>query len=555
MSGPWYKNAIIYSLDVEVFRDSDGDGVGDLPGLVERLDYLAGLGINCIWLLPIYPTPNRDDGYDVADYYGIDPRLGSPGDFVVFMQEARQRGIHVIVELVVNHTSIDHPWFQAARRDPESKYRDYYIWIDKPPVEERRGGPVFPGEQSSNWAYDEEADAYYWHWFYSHQPDLNTGNAEVREEIKKIMAYWLTLGVSGFRMDAAPFLFKRKGIAGSHPEDPGAFLVELREFLSNQRSDAIFLAEADVNTDELSFFLGEGERMQLVFNFILNNNLFLALTRHDAEPLKRALESLPACPATSQWANFLRNHDELNLDRLEEWEKEEVFTVMAPDQDSRIYGRGIRRRLAPMLKGNRRHLEMVYSLLFAFPGVPVVRYGQEIGMGDELSLPGRLAVRTPMQWSDMKNGGFSAAPSERLVRPMVTDRKYDHTAVNVDSQRRDPASLLNFFLRLIRTRKECPEIGHGSFQVSDAGDGRVFAHTCVWRGAVTVAYHNLSPEACEVSFSFDPDDVPHITDVLTDAYYDPIIDPKGRFSINGYGYRWLRIAPLSRGFSGDGGAK
>jgi maltose alpha-D-glucosyltransferase / alpha-amylase len=546
MSHFWYKNAIVYALDVETFMDSDGDGVGDFAGLTQRLDYLSGLGVTCLWLLPFYPTPNRDDGYDVSDYYGIDPRLGTLGDFVVFMREARRRGIHVLTDLVVNHTSTDHPWFQAARRDPASPYRDFYIWLEEPPEVERRGGPIFPGEQSSNWAWDEEAGAHYWHWFYPHQPDLNTGNPAVREEIKKIIGTWLQLGVSGFRVDAAPFLFKRKGIRGSHPEDPAAFLRELRTFLNEQRADAAFLAEADVAEDELSFFFGDGKRMHLLFNFLLNNHFFLALARESAEPLRASLDALSILPAPCQWANFVRNHDELNLDKLSPAERDEVFERFAPDASMRIYGRGIRRRLPPMLGGDPRQLELVYSLLFALPGTPVLRYGEEIGMGDELALPGRLGVRTPMQWSAEPNAGFSAAPPERMVRPVVSGGRFGYETVNVDAQRRDPGSLLNFMLRLVRTRKECPEFGEGEMTVLETGDPSVLAHCCEWRGGLALAVHNLSGEPRTATLSLDVDDAGRLVDLLGDRPYEPIRGTPAEFQLDGYGYRWLRIHPLGR---------
>lgn len=547
MSRFWYRNAILYSLDVESFMDADGDGVGDFQGLIDRLDYLAGLGVTCLWLLPFYPTPNRDDGYDVADYYGIDPRLGSPGDFVAFVREARGRGMHVLVDLVVNHTSVDHPWFRAARADRTSKYRDYYVWVDRPPENERRGGLVFPGEQTSNWTWDEAAGAWYWHWFYAHQPDLNTGNPAVRAEIRKIMGYWLQLGVSGFRVDAAPFLFKRKGRTGAHPDDPHAFLEELRRFVSEERPDAVLLAEADVETDELSFFLGEGERMHLLLNFIANNYLFASLATGSAGPLAGALASLPACPAPSTWANFARNHDELNLDRLPPEYRRAAFEAFAPEPAMRIYGRGIRRRLPPMLGGDRRRLELAYSLLFSLPGTPVLRYGEEIGMGDDLSLPGRMSVRTPMQWSADENAGFSAAPAARLVRPVIREGEFGCARVNVDAQRRDPGSLLNFFLRLIRTRKECPEIGEGRLEILDAGDPALFAHRCEWRGGVSIALHNLSPEPRTAVLRIDEPDVPHVADLLGDRPYEPVRQPRARVEMEGYGYRWLRVNPLARG--------
>jgi maltose alpha-D-glucosyltransferase / alpha-amylase len=538
MSDIWYKNAVIYALDVESFMDGDGDGVGDFTGLLRRLDYIAGLGITCVWLLPFYPTPNRDDGYDIKEYYGIDPRLGTLGDFVVFIREARQRGIHVIVDLVANHTSDQHAWFQAARRNPNSRYRDYYVWIDNPPPD-FVGDPVFPGEQAGNWAYDSQAGAYYWHWFYEHQPDLNTGNPAVIEEIRKIMGFWLELGVSGFRMDAAPFLIRPKGLQGTSPADPHLFLRELRSFLSGRRSDAVLLAEADVHTEELTDYLGVGDRMHLLFNFILNNYYFLALAREDAEPIARALGALPSCPELCQWANFVRNHDELNLDKLSDAERQEVFEVFAPDRGMRIYGRGIRRRLPPMFEGDRRRLELAYSLLFALPGVPVLRYGEEIGMGEDLSLAGRMSVRTPMQWSGEVNGGFSPARPGRLVRPVISGGEYGYETVNVDAQRPDPGSMLNFTSRLIRTRKECPELGWGNVEVVDSGEAAVYVQRARWRDGEVVTIHNLSREPRTIRLSLLEDGGRQAVDLFGDRVYEPLAD--GELTLEPFAYRWLRI--------------
>lgn len=541
MSELWYRNAVIYSLDVEVFSDSNGDGIGDFPGLVQRLDHLAGLGVTCLWLQPFYPTPNHDDGYDVSDYCAVDPRLGSTEDFRHFLREAERRRLRVLIDLVVNHTSVEHPWFQAARRDRDSKYRDYYIWLDEPPELERRGGLVFPGEQTSNWSYDEISDSYYWHWFYDKQPDLNTGNPAVREEIKRILAFWLDLGVSGFRIDAAPFLFKRKGLEGSSPKDPLGFLVELRQFLTTRSADAAFLAEADVATDELSFFLGEGERMHLLFNFILNNYLFLAIARESGEPLRRALAGLPPLPASCQWANFIRNHDELNLDRLTEKERDEVFARFAPDPSMRIYGRGIRRRLPSMLDGGRRHLDLVYSLLFSLPGCPVLRYGNEIGMGDNMDLPGRMCVRTPMQWSAAPNGGFSAAAESSLVRPMVRADGFGFETVNVDSQLHDPASLLHFTRRLIEARRGCPEIGDGLLHLLQTDDDGVFAHACSIGGSTLVCLHNLSGEPRAPRVKLGRWGEGAMTEVWSDRPYEAA-DGSGAIPLEGHGFRWMRTS-------------
>lgn len=538
MNQRWYHNAIIYALDVECFMDSDGDGIGDFQGLISRLDYLVELGVTCLWLLPFYPTPNHDDGYDVADYYAIDPRLGTMGDFLAFMAAAEQRGLRVIADLVVNHTSSAHPWFQEARRDPNSPYRDYYIWVDGPPAVERRGGLVFPGEQRSNWEYDEVAGAYYWHWFYAHQPDLNTGNPAVREEIHRIMAFWLDRGISGFRVDAAPFLFKRKGIEGSYPDDPHGFLLDLRAFLSARNPEAVFLAEADVNTDEIAFFLGEEERMHLILNFILNNHYFLALARGSADPIREAFRVLPSTPQSSQWAVFVRNHDELNLDRLAPEARDLVFDAFAPEETMRIYGRGIRRRLPPMLEGDRARIEMAYALALSLPGTPVIRYGEEIGMGEELALPGRLSVRTPMQWSTAMNGGFSTAPADRLVRPVVRD-EYGLETINVADQQEDPESLLRFFRNAIACRRATAEFGVGRASFPVPGDPAVLLHRCDMPGSAAVAVHNLSAAPRRARLPLKEGET-EIEEILGDREYGAL-SAADEFTLAPYGYRWLRV--------------
>jgi len=423
----WYKDAIIYSLDVKTFQDADGDGCGDFRGLGERLDYLSSLGVTCLWLLPFYPSPNRDDGYDVMDYYAVDPRLGTLGDFVEFMHKARERGIRVLIDLVVNHTSDQHPWFQAARRSKDSPYRDYYIWSDTLPATAHEG-MEFPGYQDAVWEWDEVAQAYYFHRFYRYQPDLNISNPAVREEICRVMGFWLELGISGFRVDSAPFLVEMKGAAARPGEDHYDYLREFRDFLNWRRGDAILLAEANVSRDKVCEYFGDDAKVQMLFSFLLNQHLFLALARQEAEPLVRGMRLAPVPPPTGQWANFLRNHDELDLGRLTDEERQEVFRAFAPDPDMQLYERGIRRRLPPMLGGDRRRIEMAYSLLFSLPGTPVLRYGEEIGMGDDLSLPERESVRTAMQWSNEKNAGFSTADPDRLVHRVIVDGPFGAAA-------------------------------------------------------------------------------------------------------------------------------
>jgi maltose alpha-D-glucosyltransferase/alpha-amylase len=491
----WYKNSIIYALEVRTFADGNGDGVGDFRGLCDRVPYLAGLGVTCLWLLPFYPSPERDDGYDVQDYYGVNPRYGSLGEFVDFMHKANEYGIRVIVDLVVNHTSNKHPWFQSARSDPNSPYRDWYIWSRTKP-KDAQSGVVFPGVQRSTWTYDRKAGAYYFHRFYDFQPDLNVSSPAVREEIERIMGFWLELGVSGFRVDAAPFIIEdktKKRLPAGPPQYE--YLVEFRRFLQWRSGFAIMLAEANILPSEVLNFVGDGDRMHMLFNFWANQRLFLAAAEEDGRPVRKSWSDLPELPETAQWAEFLRVHDELDLGRLTPAERERCYQAFAPDPNMRLYDRGIRRRLAPMLNGDRRRIELMNSLLFSLQGTPVVRYGEEIGMGDDLRLPERLSIRTPMQWSAEPNAGFSTAPPEKLIRPVISEGDFSYEKVNVARERLDPDSLLNWMQRIIRTRKECPEFGWGRLQFIDTDDPAVLAHACTWRGQTLAAIHNFSGSA------------------------------------------------------------
>ena len=412
----WYRHGVVYSLDVDTFQDSDGDGIGDLAGLVDRLDYLARLGVTCIWLNPIHPSPDRDDGYDITDFYAVHPRLGTLGDFVELVHQAGNRGIRVMIDLVVNHTSDEHPWFQAARADPASPYRDWYVWSETEPAD-RRQGMVFPGYQDTTWSFDEEANAWYYHRFYDFQPDLNMANPRVRQEIEKIIGFWLQLGVAGFRLDAAPFVIELTTPGDPNPRQDFSWLDDLWSQLSWRRGDAVILAEANVEPEQLLEFFGAGRRLPMMFNFILNQRTFLALARGEVAPILQALAEMPALPATCQWATFLRNHDEVDLGRLVGHEHDEVFEAFGPEPRMQLYGRGIRRRLAPMLGNDRRRLEMAYALQFSLPGTPVIRYGDEIGMGEDLALPERNAIRTPMQWSSAPHGGFSTVTTRPRPAP------------------------------------------------------------------------------------------------------------------------------------------
>jgi maltose alpha-D-glucosyltransferase/alpha-amylase len=491
----WYKNAVIYCLSVATYMDANGDGIGDFEGLMRRLDYLQGMGVTALWLMPFQPSPCKDDGYDISDYYGVDPRYGTLGDFVEFTQGCKQRGMRVLIDLVVNHTSNEHPWFKEARSDPKSKYRDWYVWSKKKP-KGANSGVVFPGVQKSTWDYDKAARQYYFHRFYDFQPDLNTANPEVQAEILKIMGFWLQLGVSGFRMDAAPFVIAKKGADATKSEEQYDMLRTFSQFLNWREGEAIILAEANVlpGTD-MEYFGKYGERLQMMFNFEVNQHLFFALASGDSRPLVEAMQATKPRPATAQWGQFLRNHDELDLGRLEEKQRQTVFEAFGPDPDMQLYQRGIRRRLAPMLQGDRRRLELAYSLLLTLPGTPVIRYGDEIGMGDNLQLPERNCARTPMQWSTEPNAGFTK--NTKPVMPIIDKGAYAFQHVNVAAQRRDPNSFLNWMERIIRMRKEVPEIGWGDFSFVSTRSREILALRYDWRNNSVLCVHNLSPEPRE----------------------------------------------------------
>ncbi|MEA2383716.1 MAG: maltose alpha-D-glucosyltransferase / alpha-amylase [Solirubrobacteraceae bacterium] len=537
----WYRTGAIYSVDAGLFQDSDDDGIGDFRGLMGRLDYLARLGVTTIWLNPIHPSPRRDGGYDVCDYYGVHPRLGSLGDFATFMHEADERGIRVMLDLVVNHTSDAHPWFQAARSDPRSPFRDWYVWSETEPAD-RFEGMVFPGVENETWTYDTTAGAWYRHRFYRFEPDLNTDHPAVRDEIRKITLFWLRLGVAGFRIDAAPFLIEPK----TRAEQRAAyeFLGELREWLSWQRGDAVMLAEANVSDDELVEYFGQSDgsatRVLMVFAFRLNQAMILALARQDARPIAATLRELPPLPRHGQWATFLRNHDEVDLGRLTDEERQEVFEEFGPEEHMQLYGRGIRRRLAPMLGGNRRRIELAYSLQLSMPGTPVIRYGDEIGMGDNLDLPEREAIRTPMQWDDTRNAGFSGADPARLVAPVVDFGPFDYRRVNVTSQRLDPHGLLTWFERILHGLRECAEIGSGDHTVIDAGPPHVLVHRADGASGSTLFAHNLADRPCTLDLSAQRDPEQRPIDFFADSDYGRDAD-LGAVDVAGFGYRWIRL--------------
>ncbi|KJE20008.1 glycosidase [Frankia torreyi] len=502
----WWKNAVIYCLDVETFADGNGDGCGDFRGLTQRVDYLHELGVTCIWLMPFYPSPDRDDGYDITDFYGVDPRLGTHGDLVEFLLVARDRGIRVIADLVVNHTSDQHPWFVSARSSRDSPYRSYYVWRDEPPAD----GPsdvVFPDQEDSVWQYDDAAGQYYLHRFYKHQPDLDVANPAVRDEIARIMGFWIELGLSGFRVDAVPFLLETDGAPdAAELPDPHEYLRDLRAFISRRDGEVILLGEVNLPYDDTRRFFGDedGDELTMCFDFPGMQRLYLALARHDATPLLAALRDRPPAPKDGHWATFVRNHDELTLDKLDDGERQEVFAAFGPREEMQLYGRGLRRRLPPMLDGDPARIRMVYSLLFALPGTPTLFYGEEIGMGENLDIPGREAVRVPMQWSDGPNGGFSTvdpdAESDRLPAPVVQG-EYGPAKVNVAAQRHDPTSLFSWVAALVRRYRQCPELAWGAGSTLDHDTASVLAHWTEHEGRAVLTLHNFAASPTNVTLT------------------------------------------------------
>ncbi|CAN5620669.1 alpha-amylase family protein [soil metagenome] len=541
----WWKNAVFYCADIETFYDSNGDGFGDLQGMTDRIEYLSDLGVTCLWLMPLYPTARKDDGYDITDFFGVDPKLGTHGDFVELVRTARSHGIRIIIDFVMNHTSDAHPWFKSARRSKDDPYRDYYVWSATEP-ESSPKDVVFPDQEDSIWELDQKTNEWYLHHFYKHQPDLNVGNPAVQEEISRTLGFWLELGVSGFRVDAVPFLFAKDGVPGK-PDgfDPFQYLGDIRNFVTRRVGDAILLGEVNVAyKDQKKFFGGpDGDGLNMQFDFIGMQNVFLSLARGDARPITKALRQRPNLDTTSQWANFVRNHDELTLDKLSDGERQEVFDAFGADPDMQLYGRGLRRRLPSMLGGDERRMKMAYSLAFSLPGTPVLFYGEEIGMAENLDIPGRLAVRSPMQWTGGVNGGFSTAPKRRLTRPLP-DGLYGPERVNAAGQRHDHGSFWWFMRNLIYTYRQQPETGWSTIEILPQPNKSVLAHVCREKsGWAMVALHNFAADAAIVPIQLD--DVPagsKLVDLLH-GLTEHALDAQGRIDIElgPYGYRWLRL--------------
>jgi maltose alpha-D-glucosyltransferase/alpha-amylase len=489
----WYKDAVFYQLHVKSFADSNGDGIGDFAGLTTKLDHLANLGVDCLWLQPMYPSPFRDDGYDISDYTSIHPSYGSLGDFKHFLEQAHGRGLRVIIELVMNHTSDQHVWFQEARSAADHPRRDWYVWSD---TDERYRGVriIFIDTELSNWAWDPVSKAYYWHRFFSHQPDLNFDNPAVREEIWNVMKFWLDLGVDGFRVDAVPYLVEREGTSCENLPETHAVLKELRARLDASYTDRVLLAEANMWPEDVRPYFGGGDEFHMSFHFPIMPRMFMALRLEDRKPLIDIIERTPSIPESCQWGLFLRNHDELTLEMVTDLERQYMWDEYAKDPRARI-NLGIRRRLAPLLDGDRRRIELMTGLLMSLPGSPILYYGDEIGMGDNVYLGDRNTVRTPMQWSSGVNAGFSTADPERLWLPLVSNAVFGYQAVNVESQQRNPTSLLNWTRRLIEVRRQTRVFGRGSIEFLKPDNHRVLAFTRTLGRETILVVSNLAGTA------------------------------------------------------------
>ncbi|HEX6020001.1 MAG TPA: maltose alpha-D-glucosyltransferase [Burkholderiaceae bacterium] len=537
----WYKDAVIYELHIKAYADANGDGIGDFRGLTQHLDHVQELGVNTIWLLPFYPSPLRDDGYDVADYEDVHPSYGTLEDFKTFVVEAHRRGLRVITELVVNHTSDQHPWFQRARKAPKgSAQRAFYVWSDDPG---RYAGTrvIFTDTEKSNWTFDEVAGQYYWHRFFSHQPDLNFDNPAVREAVFGAMEFWLATGVDGFRLDAIPYLIERDGTSNENLRETHDVIKELRARLDAKYRGRVLLAEANMWPEDVREYFGDGDECHMAYHFPLMPRMYMAIAQEDRHPVVEILAQTPEIPATCQWAVFLRNHDELTLEMVTSRERDYMYKMYATDKRARI-NLGIRRRLAPLLENDRTRIELMNSLLLSMPGTPVLYYGDEIGMGDNIFLGDRDGVRTPMQWTSDRNGGFSRVDPQRLYLPPIQDPIYGFEAVNVEAQMREPSSLLNWTRRLLAVRSSSQAFGRGRFTMLEPGNRKILAYLRSHGDEVVLCVANVSRTAqpVELEISAYRGRVP--VEMLGRNAFPPIGDLPYLLTLPAYGFFWFRLA-------------
>ncbi|MEO8125920.1 MAG: maltose alpha-D-glucosyltransferase, partial [Bryobacteraceae bacterium] len=542
----WYKDAIIYELHVKAFCDSNNDGIGDFGGLLQKLDFLHQLGVTCIWLLPFFPSPLRDDGYDIADYMSVHPSYGTMEEFRAFLDAAHQRGLQVMIELVMNHTSDEHPWFQTARNSPPgSPERDYYVWSDT----DRKYDDVriiFTDTEKSNWTWDPIAKAYFWHRFFSHQPDLNYDNPVVVEEMLKVMRFWLEMGVDGLRLDAIPYLIERDGTNCENLPETHVLIKKVRSELDHSFSNRLILAEANQWPTDVRPYFGDGDECHMAFHFPLMPRMFMALRLEDRLPITEIMAQTPAIPENCQWGLFLRNHDELTLEMVSDEERDYMYTAYSADPRMRV-NIGIRRRLAPLVDNNRRRIEMLNSLLFSFPGTPILYYGDEIGMGDNIYLGDRNGVRTPMQWSPDRNAGFSRATPARLYSPVIIDPVYGFEAINVEAQEGDPSSLLNWMRNMIALRKLFRVFGRGTLEFLNPSNRKVLAYLRYYEGEHVLCVANLSRFAQPVELDLAALAGLRPIEMLGYVDFPPITRRPYTLTLGPYGFLWFELHKPSDG--------
>jgi maltose alpha-D-glucosyltransferase/alpha-amylase len=531
----WYKDAVFYQVYVRAFRDSNGDGHGDIKGLTQKLDYLQELGIDCIWLMPLYPSPLKDDGYDIADYYNIADTFGTLEDFKNLLEAAHARNLRIIMDLVLNHTSDQHPWFQASRADRHSPYRDYYVWSDTD-QKYQAARIIFIDTEPSNWTWDEVAGQYFWHRFYASQPDLNYDNPGVQQEMFKVASFWLDLGIDGFRADAVPYLFEREGTNCENLPETHAYLKKLRAFLDEKYPGRILLCEANQWPEDVRPYFGNGDEFHMGFHFPIMPRIFMAIKRGRSEDMREILRRTPPIPENCQWCIFLRNHDELTLEMVTEEERQWMWSNYAPEPRMRL-NLGIRRRLTPLLENDLRKIRLAYSLLFTLPGSPILYYGDEIGMGENIWLEDRNGVRTPMQWEPGATAGFSEAPVEHLYAPVIDDEIYGPERVNVSTYRAAPDSILNVIRHMISVRKQHQPFGRGQFLWLDLENTHLAAFQRTYQGETILAIHNLSNQEQRIMMPMK-NPVPSMTDLLTKKEFYPANEAL-EIKLEPYQYLWL----------------
>jgi len=535
----WYKEAIIYQVHVRTFSDTNGDGIGDFPGLAQRLDYVQELGANAIWLMPFFPSPLRDDGYDISDYTSVHPSYGTLEDFKNFLSIAHDRGIRVIIEMVLNHTSDQHPWFVESRSSQDNPKRDWYVWSDTD-SKYRGARIIFLDTEMSNWAWDPISKSYYWHRFFSHQPDLNYDNPAVREAMWNVMKFWLELGIDGFRLDAVPYLIEREGTNCENLPETHAIIRDLRKRVDEQFPGVMLLAEANQWPADLRPYFGDGDEFHMAFHFPLMPRMFMGLRLEDRKPITEILQQTPEIPASCQWCLFLRNHDELTLEMVTDMERDYMYDIYAGDKAMRL-NLGIRRRLAPLLDNDRRRIELMNGMLMSLPGTPIIYYGDEIGMGDNIYLGDRNGVRTPMQWSGGWNGGFSTADPERLYSPSILNPVYGYQAVNVLSQKRTSHSLLSWMKRLIGIRRSYPVFGSGSIEFLYPANHRILAYVRQLGNEQVLVVNNLSSAAQAVELDLRHYKGNILIEMFGRNVFPRIGDLPYLLTVGPYQFYWFRL--------------